>query len=360
MFNALVKRPGLLAIAISILLLIWLFSGSILRSSEEATPDHDKAEALAPQVEITWMDATPVQREQVLQGQLEAWQRVELRAQIKATVERIDQPKGAVVKAGELLLSLSADSRPMQLSMIEAEMRQREAAAEAARKLRDKKLVSANDLLKVETELANAKALLSEARLGMQYTQIRAPFAGVVDDRMVELGDYVEPKQSLLTLVDISKLKVSAQIPQQQVAAIKLGQLVKVQLLDGEMLQGEVYFISAAADPGSRSFRVEVSVDNPERLRLAGGSATLHIQTGETLAHPLSPALLSLDTAGRPGVKWVDSQQQVVFTPVQLISVSTTEAWVSGLPKHVALISQGQGFVQHGQQVRTRVAGEAQ
>ncbi len=360
MFSAFVKRPGLLAIVISLLLLAWLFSGSILRSSEVATEDHVKTEALAPQVEITWLDATPVQREQVLQGQLEPWQRVELRAQIKATVERIDQPKGAVVKTGELLMSLSADSRPAQLVMIEAEMRQREAAVTAARKLRDKKLVSANDLLKVETELANAQAMLSDARLGMEYTQIRAPFAGVVDDRLVELGDYVEPKQSLLTLVDIAQLKVSAQVPQQQVAAIKLGQAVRVQLLDGEALPGQVYFIAAAADPGSRSFRVEVRVDNPERLRLAGASATLHIQTGETLAHPMSPALLSLDKAGRPGVKWVNEQQQVVFSPVQLISVSTEEAWVSGLPQHVALITLGQGFVEHGQQVRTRVAGEAQ
>ena len=156
--------------------------------------------------------------------------------------------------------------------------------------------------------------------------------------------------------MDISQLKVSAQIAQQEVTQLTLGQSVRVELLDGRELQGELHFIAAAADPGSRSFRIEVKVDNPQALRLAGASATLHVQTGEALAHRLSPALLSLDKAGRHGVKWVNEQQQVEFTPVQLISVDNQGAWVSGLPNKVALITLGQGFVEPGQQVISQLA----
>ena len=112
----------------------------------------------------------------------------------------------------------------------------------------------------------------------------------------------------------------------------------------------------AASGRGVRSFRIEVKVDNPQALRLAGASATLHVQTGEALAHRLSPALLSLDKAGRHGVKWVNEQQQVEFTPVQLISVDNQGAWVSGLPNKVALITLGQGFVEPGQQVISQLA----
>lgn len=90
---------------------------------------------------------------------------------------------------------------------------------------------------------------------------------------------------------------------------------------------------------------------NPQGLRLAGASATLHIRTGEVPAHRLSPALLSLDAAGRQGVKWVDEQQRVVFSPVELLSVDSQGAWVSGLPQRLALITLGQGFVEPGQQV---------
>jgi multidrug efflux system membrane fusion protein len=295
----------------------------------------------------------------VLQGQLEAWRTVELRAQVSGTVERLDQQKGSAVSAGQVLLSLSPESRPAQLAREQAEVRQREAAATAARRLRSNKLISANDLLKVETELAEANVKLSSAQLAMANTQVRAPFAGVLDGRMVELGDFVQPGQPLLTVVDISRLKVSAQVPQQQVAKLQVGQPVRVELLDGALLQGKVHFIAAAAEAGSRSFRVEVSVDNPQQLRLAGASATLRINTGEVLGHALSPALISLDKAGRMGVKWVNAEQQVVFTPVQLLSVNSEQAWVSGLPVRVALITLGQGFVEPGETVLSIDAGEA-
>jgi multidrug efflux system membrane fusion protein len=358
MRDLIAKRPWLVALAITLLLMLWLLGGRIQTAQEQGPEDRQNTPAALPLVQIVWLEASPVARQQVLQGQLEPWKRAELSAQVSGTVTGIERDKGSEVVRGDALLKLSAENRPEQLLREEAEVRQREAAVTAARRLRDSKLISANDLLKVETELANARVRLAAARLALENTQIKAPFAGIVDQRRVELGDFVQPGQNLLTLVDISRLKVVAQIPQQQVAALRLQQPVRVQLLNGGELQGQVHFIAAAADPGTRSFRIEVSVDNPQHQRLAGASATVHIETGETLAHPLSPALISLDQAGRTGVKWVDEQQRVQFSPVQLVSVSNQQAWVSGLPPRVALITLGQGFVEPGQQVQTRVAGE--
>lgn len=356
MFSQLSKRPWLIAVAISLLLVLWLFSGSLFKAQETATADAPAEEKGLTKVEVQWLEASPMQRQHVVQGQIEAWRRVELRSQISGTVTCLDQDKGNRVDAKQLLLSLSADDRPAQVARSEADVRQRESDVSAAKRLRERSLISANELLRLESELAKARAELDSARLQLRNTRINAPFAGVYDQRMVELGDFVQPGQSLLTLVDISQLKVSAQIAQQEVIQLKLGQPVKVELLDGRELQGELHFIAAAADPGSRSFRIEVKVANPQALRLAGASATLHVQTGETLAHRLSPALLSLDKDGRHGVKWVNEQQQVQFTPVQLISVDNQGAWVSGLPDKVALITLGQGFVEPGQQVISQLA----
>lgn len=356
MLSQISKRPWLIAILISLLLAIWLLSGTVQSFGAKALPDQPVKKDALPQVEIRWMQAMPVARQQVLQGQLEPWRRVELRAQVSGIVAKLDQDKGAEVSAGQVLISLSPENRPAQLAREQAEVRQREAAAVAAQRLRNDKLISANDLLVVETELADARARLSAARIEVDNTQVRAPFAGVLDERQVELGDYVQPGQALLTVVDISHLKVSAQVPQQVIATLKLGQPVRVQMLDGATLQGQVHFIAAAAEPGTRSFRIEVSVENPERLRLAGASATLHIDTGEAMGHALSPALLSLDKDGRPGVKWLDEQQRVQFSPVQLISVKNDQAWVTGLPPKVALITLGQGFVEAGQKVQARTA----
>ncbi|WP_445937819.1 efflux RND transporter periplasmic adaptor subunit [Pseudomonas sp.] len=355
MFTQLSKRPWLIAIAISLLLVLWLLSGSLFKAQETASADAPAEVKGLTKVEVQWLEASPMQRQHVVQGQIEAWRRVELRSQISGTVIRLDQDKGSPVKQGQLLLSLSTDNRPAQVAKGEADVRQRAADASAADRLRERNMISTNELIRLQSELAKARAELDLARIQLGNTQISAPFAGVYDQRMVELGDFVQPGQSLLTLVDISQLKVSAQIAQQEVTQLKLGQPVKVELLDGRELQGELHFI-AAADPGSRSFRIEVKVDNPQALRLAGASATLHVQTGEALAHRLSPALLSLDKAGRHGVKWVDDEQTVQFTPVQLISVDNQGAWVSGLPHKVALITLGQGFVEPGQQVISQLA----
>jgi multidrug efflux system membrane fusion protein len=356
MFSQVSKRPWLIAVAISVLLLLWLLSGSLLKTQETASADAPEQKPGLTKVEVTLLEASMMQRQHVVQGQIEAWRRVELRSQISGTVVRLDQDKGSPVKQDAVLLSLSADNRPAQVTKGEANVRQRDADAKAATRLRERNMVSTNELIRLQSQLAKARAELDMARIQLGNTQITAPFAGTYDQRMVELGDFVQPGQSLLTLVDISQLKVSAQIAQQEVIQLKLGQPVRIELLDGRELQGELHFIAAAADPGSRSFRIEVKVDNPETLRLAGASATLHVQTGESLAHRISPALLSLDKAGRHGVKWVNEHQQVVFTPVQLISVDNQGAWVSGLPHKVALITLGQGFVEPGQQVISQLA----
>jgi membrane fusion protein, multidrug efflux system len=358
MFSQLAKRPWLLAIVIALLLLLWLFSGDLFRAQDRAAPDQPVTDNGLAKVEIHWLEAEPMQRQHVVQGQVEPWRRVELRAQVNAQVLRLDRDKGDQVEQGQLLLSLSPDDRPAQVARGEAEVRQRQSEVKAAQRLRERSLVSANELLRLQSELAKASAELDSARQQLRNTRISAPFAGVYDQRQVELGGAVQPGQSLLTLVDISQLRVSAQVAQQQVTQLRLGQPVRVELLDGRELTGELHFIAAAADPGSRSFRIEVRVANPELQRLAGASATLHIDTGETLAHRLSPALLSLDEAGRHGVKWVNAAQRVEFTAVELLSVDNQGAWVSGLPQRVALITLGQGFVEPGQAVRVQATAE--
>ncbi|MGG2396352.1 efflux RND transporter periplasmic adaptor subunit [Pseudomonas sp. SH1-B] len=360
MFAQLSKRPWIIAVAIAVVLLLWLFSGERFTAHDEVQAETDKPVVSneLTRVEVQWLEAQPMQRQHVVQGQIEAWRRVELRAQVSGSVQKLDQDKGNRVVAEQLLLSLSPDDRPAQVARSEADVRQRESDVTAAKRLRERSLISASELMRLESELAKARAELDSARLHLRNTRIKAPFAGIYDQRSVELGDYVQPGQSLLTLVDIDRLKVTAQIAQQQVTQLALGQTVTVELLDGRRLQGELHFIAAAADPDSRSFRIEVKVDNPDGLRLAGASATLHIQTGEAMAHRLSPALLSLDENGRHGVKWVNAAQRVEFTPVELISVDNQGAWVSGLPSKVALITLGQGFVEAGQQVRTQLAAE--
>src|SRR5690554_8217050 len=97
-------------------------------------------------------------------------------------------------------------------------------------------------------------------------------------------------------------------------------------------MAGVVSFVASAADPETRSFAVEVLVENPDLLRAAGGTATLNIRLPEQRAQFISPAYLGLDEDGGPGGRYVNGQDEVTFRRVNCLGGNTTGAGVRGLP----------------------------
>lgn len=351
MFRRFRPGPVTIAVLLTLGLIAWLVSGAVNTFSdvEPAIPPQPTAPPM--QVETRWMDAERHSPRLTLQGQIEPIQQLDYAAQITATVEELPLPAGAAVSKGQLLLRLSLDARQAQVERFEAEVRQRESELAAVERLRGSGMQTQTEQLRIRGELARARAELASARLGVTHTRPVAPFDAVLDRRMVEVGDYVQPGTPLLRLVAVDRLKVTAQVPQQEVMHLALGQDADIDLLDGRRLSGTLTFISSAAETGTRSFRIEVEVDNPERLRVAGSSATVRVHLPPVMAHRVSPALLALDEDGRLGVPLVDEREQMVVTPVRLLSVDNEGAWITGIGERVRLITRGAGFVEPGQRV---------
>lgn len=346
------KLSLLLAVVLSLLLIIWLWSGDSLTSQKEAPEATTPTESTtAMRVETRWLDAQPFTPIITLQGQLQPWQQVEIRAETSGRVERLLSREGQQIASGTVLLQLAEDTRPARLEQLRADRETRAAELKAAERLRHSDLLSETDLLRLKGSLLQTEADLKAAELELAYTRPRAPFAGWLEQRQVELGEFVQPGQTLFTLLKIDQLKALARVPQQRIAEVQEGQPVTLELLDGRQLQGQVSLVGNLADSATRTFQLEAAIDNPDLVRLAGASATLRIEQPATIAHYLSLALLSLDDQGRPGVKHVNDQQQVVFTPVRLLSSDTKGAWISGLPPRIQLITLGAGFVEAGDSV---------
>lgn len=348
------RSPVVIAVALAVLLSIWLVSGEKRSAKDQPPAAQAKPEQAVPTVQTQWMNAEPLQREHVVQGQLLPWQQVDVKAQVSGRVEKLIARQGDKLAAGSPLLLLSDEGRTEQLKEAQADYRLRKRELENARALESPKFVTETELIRLEGELARAEAEVIAAELAVQYNQPGAPFDGVVNRRYVDKGELVQPGEPLMSVVDIDRLKVTAQIPQQEASGISEGQEVIVTLLDGRELSGEVKFVSYAADASTRSFYVEVEVANPERQRVAGASATLRIQLPMVLAHRLSPALLKLDEQGRLGAYAVDGSGQVVYHPVKVVSISTDAATVTGLPEQVQVITRGAGFVDPGERVKTQ------
>ncbi|HRQ48216.1 MAG TPA: efflux RND transporter periplasmic adaptor subunit [Rhodocyclaceae bacterium] len=346
-------RPGPVAIAILLTLglIAWLVSGAVNTFSDVEPATAPQPIAPPMQVETRWMDAERHSPRLTLQGQIEPMQQLDFAAQIAAVVEELPVAAGATVNKGELLVRLSLDARQAQVERFEAEVRQRESELAAVERLRGSGMQTQTEQLRLRGELARARAELAAARLGIAHTRPVAPFDAVLDRRMVEVGDYVQPGTPLVRLVAVDRLKVTAQVPQQEVIHLVEGQHADIDLLDGRRLPGTLTFIASAAEPGTRSFRIELEVDNPERLRIAGASATLRVHLPSVMAHRVSAALLALDQDGRLGLRLVDEHDQVVVAPVRLLSVDNEGAWVTGIGERVRLITRGAGFVEPGERV---------
>ncbi len=353
-------RPGYLALAVffSLVLAVWLASGDVQRAQTQAPAAKTAADKTRlpgtnfPRVETRWQDAASDPAELVVQGQVEAWRSVELRAQVSGIVEDLPRDIGSKVASGELLLRLAKEDRAAQLARAEADLQQREAELAGGQRLHEKQLVSDTELLRLASEKAKSAAEFESARLALRNTQLRAPFTGQIDKLPVQAGDYVQTGQSLMTLVDITRLKITAQVTQQSVGQLQSGQAVAIELLSGEKLNGRLHFIASAADAATRSFRIEALAENPQRLRIAGGSATLRIALPPRPSHRLSPALLVLDPEGHQGVFIVDAEQKLRLQRVELLGIDSRGAHVAGLPAHVQLVTRGAGFVAAGTRVQ--------
>lgn len=341
-----------LSLFLFIALIVWMATGDVRVAETDAPEEEQTNEVSLPAVQVERRQARLYQPGLLLQGQIEPAQSVSIAARVSAAVESLNVSLGDQVEAGQVMARLSEDGRQTAVARWQSRLRKLEADLSAARKLLERKLTSQSEILTLQSEVATARAELAEAQLAIDQLTPKAPFAGTVNRKSVDEGDLVQIGSPMFELVQIDRLKAVGQVPQQNVSRVSPGQSVNIETLDGDTLNGKVSFVASAANRETRSFAVEIAIDNPERKRLAGGSATLRIALPEVDAMFLSPAFLSLGDDGRPGVRHVNDNNEVVFSTVRLLSITTDGAWVTGLPSEIRLITRGAGFVSLGQKVR--------
>ncbi|SHE35446.1 membrane fusion protein, multidrug efflux system [Modicisalibacter ilicicola DSM 19980] len=339
------------ALLLGVALFVWLLLGDVQHFRAEPPATIQVQTPSLPRVEVRLSEAREHTPDLTLQGQLEPHRDIILRPRRTGTVAALPHPQGSRVEAGDTLLELDEEDLPEQLAQAEAELKLALSEREGARRLSGKNLVSSNEVLRLESAVAEARAELARLRQLRADARFKAPFTGVLDRLDVELGDFVQPGEDVGKLVEIDRLIATARAPQRRAPELRTGLPVTATLLSGEQLQGELSFVASSADSATRSYALEANLANPERLRIAGASATLDIALPSRQAHRLSPALLILDDRGRLGVKHLDDSDTVRFTPVSLLTADAHQTWVTGLPDQVRLITLGGGFVDLGEQV---------
>ncbi len=336
-------------------LALWMGTGALAdRPSGTAQPEPGASEPAAPganRVRVAVLDAETRTRELVLRGRTESKRVVEVKAEVAGSVVSRPVERGAQVSEGDLLCELAVDDR-------EAALQEARAAFEASRiehqgtlQLHEQGLVSEVATASSQARREAAEAQLRRQELNLARTRIVAPFAGVVEELHMNVGDYAVPGAACATVIDLDPMLVHADVTETEVESLVMGQAVSGSSRAGRALAGTVSFIGKQSDPVTRTYPVEITVDNSDYSIRSGLSVTLRVGVERVLAHRVPASLLSLDDAGVMGLRTLDAANRVVFSPVEIIEDGSDGVWIAGLPETVSLITVGQEYVALGEVV---------
>lgn len=345
-----VKRSYLYAGLFLAAIVLWLLSGLLTPGDEPLPPGLAATERQLTSVRVRDFDAQLRPQIVVVQGSTAPERSVTLRAETSGQVVQLGEPRGTTVEAGAPILRLDQGDRPARLSEARAQLAQRRLEWEAAEQLGARDYVARTRVAEARADLEEAQARLATMEREIRNTIIRAPFSGVLENRPVELGDYVAMGDPVATMVELDPLKVVAEIPETLIDGVVPGLAAQARLVDGRILNGIISYVASTASPETRTFPVEVRADNPGRIP-AGLTAELRVAREGRPAHQVPASALTLDDDGRIGLKSVDGQGLVAFHPVSVVGEEAGRLWVTGLPERVRIITLGQEWVVPGQQV---------
>jgi len=217
----------------------------------------------------------------------------------------------------------------------------------------------------VEAALAGVQAALSGvqgARAGVQSSQaavasaetelgrlnISAPFAGVLETDVAEVGSFLQPGSECATILQLDPIKLVGFVPETEVDKVKTGSMAGARLSSGRDVSGNVTFLSRSADPLTRTFRVEVLIPNPDLLIRDGQTVEIVVASDGAIAHLLPSSSMTLNDDGILGVRVVDDETRAKFIPVTILRDTINGVWLAGLPAKARVITVGQEYVIDG------------
>jgi membrane fusion protein (multidrug efflux system) len=205
-------------------------------------------------------------------GQIEAVQSIDLRPEVDGRIVVILISEGQEVVQGTPLFKVDDAQLKAQVAQLEAQRDLAQQALARAKELAQQNASSAADLEKAEAEARGAQAQYDLQRIRLERTTVRAPFAGVVGQRYVSLGDYVTSSTKLASLHTVNPQRAAFQVPERFARDLRPGQRVsfRVAAIAGRDFTGEVDFVDPVVQLPGRTILVKARVPNPARLLQPG------------------------------------------------------------------------------------------
>ena len=233
-------------------------------------------------------------------------------------VTAIHFESGQMVRAGQVLVELDTSVERAQLASAEARRDLAEVGIGRTRKLLTSEAVAKSQLDTDEAQVKSTKADTGALKAQIDRKTVRAPFAGRLGIRQINLGQYLNPGTPVTVLESIGSVYVDFSLPQQQLAEVKVGTPVKVSLTDvkGPELEGAIAAIDPTVDVSTRTLMVRAGVSNKEDRLRAGMFVNVVAQLGDKLKVVTAPATALVHASYGDSVFVVEDKKDEEGKPV--------------------------------------------
>ncbi len=271
-------------------------------------------------------------------GTLTAVREVKVAPEVAGRVDKISFTAGASIAAGAPLVQLNDAPEQADLASYQASERLAIANLERTQRLARRDFATQANVDENQQALEAARAGIARSQAVIDQKLIKAPFGGELGLRQVELGQYVDPGDMLVTLTDLDQLYANFTLPEQDRSSVAVGQPVelRVDAYPGETFNGSVSAIEPQIDPTTRVLKIQATLTNPDHRLLPGMFANARVVL------PPIPDVVSVPDTAVDHTLYGDS--------VFIVAEDGKDA--EGKPKHKAV----QTFVETGPHFTGRIA----
>ena len=362
-FNKL-KKPYKVAITISAILILWFTSGIFTPNNY----DKEKESGLNIKKGISKVTVKEINiknnpRIVTLYGIIESEKSIEIKPQTTGKIEEVLIPEGKNLEEGEVILKIEMGDRTSKLSQAEAVLKQKQIDYTAERSLQRQGYSSKAKFAKAKSDLEIAKSELDNIKLDIEHTSIKAPFNGFLDKIFVEKGDIVKANETpVAKYIDDNSFLAIGYVSQKDIGYIERDSNANIYIKNNgieEKINGEVSFISKVAEESTRTFRIEVKIDEKTTKSRHGQLVKMEILGKKDNSYFVPASSITLDVDGNIGIKTVNSKNIVEFHEVEIISEQKDGMFIRILDGNLKeskldLIIIGQNFVKINDEVQTK------
>ena len=361
-------RTGRPSQARSLLLVPLILCGALVlgacgKKGEGEGPNGPEGAAKAPEavpVEVAAVARRPIAANFTGTAPLEARAESMVVAKTSGIALSVAAEVGDEVRDGQVLVRLDGARAALQAAQTAAQMRKLESNYARSRQLAEQQLVSANDNEQLRFDVENARAANRLANLELSWTTVTAPISGVVAERMIKPGNFVQANTPIFRIVDDARLEAELNVPERELATLEAGLPVtlSVDALPGRTFEGTIDRVSPVVDADSGTFRVVAAFAGKGDLKpgMFGRISIDYDQRADALTVPRAALL---EDEAEPAVFVVD-EGKAARVPIELGYLDGEWAEVrGGLEEGAQVVTAGKATLRDGSAVQVIGGGNA-